>query len=388
MHTLRRKSYNKNMKTFIKIFLFLAAGAGLYWFAFHQTPQEKEFAKTLTAARAGDAQAMERAGDFYLAGEGTKPSPAQALEWYKNAVQKENYNAAWKLAQLYIAGTQTPQNLDEAAGYLQLAAQAGAAPAQNELGRFYEEGLGGIAAHGGQGFFWRFTAAQQGDKTAQQYLEQAQKDQPELFERAAAFFTDLKSAQNGNVEAQLRLAQAYEAGTVVLPNEKETERWLLAAWEENQSPQAGYELAQIYLDKNHPLYDEEKGISLLGQLAQLPYAPAQHALGERAYKEEPANYEDAFAWFSNAAAAGYAPAQYMTGFMLMQGQGMTKSVDLSIKFFRDAAEQNYASAQYVLGQIYYKGLGVPRDKKAGKMWLEKAAENGSVPAQALLETLN
>ena len=376
------------MKTFIKIFLFVAAAGGLYWFAFYQTPQEKEFARTLAAARQGDATAMERVADFYAAGEGTKPNAAQAVEWYKNAAQKENNTAAWKLAQLYIEGKEIPQNLEQAANYVELAAQGGVAAAQNELGRFYREGLGGITAHAGQGFFWRFTAAQQGNKAAQQYLEQAQKDEPELFAKEAAFFTDLKSAENGNGEAQVRVAQAYRAGEVVLPDVTQAENWLLQAWQANKLPQAGYELSQLYLDKTQPLYNEGKGVALLGELAQLPYAPAQYVLGERAYKEEPANYKDAFAWFSNAAAAGYAPAQYMTGFMLMQGQGMTKSEELSIKFFRDAAEQNYASAQYVLGQIYYKGLGVPRDEKAGKMWLEKAAQNGSAPAQALLQTFN
>ena len=78
----------------------------------------------------------------------------------------------------------------------------------------------------------------------------------------------------------------------------------------------------------------------------------------------------------------------MTGFMLMQGQGMTRSVSLATHFFEQAAKQDFPAAQYVLGQIYYKGLGVPTNKKEGKKWLLRAAQNGSLPARVFLENIN
>ena len=130
--------------------------------------------------------------------------------------------------------------------------------------------------------------------------------------------------------------------------------------------------------------DENKALELLGAAAQAKNPSAQYALGERAYKAEPANYQDAFAWFSNAAEGGLAQAQYMTGFMLMQGQGTERSVPLAIEFFKKAANQNDTAAQYVLGQIYWKGLGVPKDKKEGRAWLEKAAAGGNLAARELL----
>ncbi len=375
------------MKTFIKIFLFLALGIGLYWFAFHQTPEQKNFAKTLAEAEQENGEAMLRVGDLYLEGKGTEPNAAQAEAWYRKALTAGSTEAAWKLAQVFIQGKTNPSNLEEAVVYLQVAAQEENAEAQNELGRFYEKGLGGLTAHAGQGLYWRILSAQNGNPKAVSYVKKVQRENPTLYEQEMAFLQDIKLAREGDGSARLRVAQVYQAGDKIAADDKEAEKWLSLAWQENKLPQAGYELAQIYLDTASPLADESKGVALLGELAQQAYPQAQYALGERAYKEEPPNYKDAFAWFSNAASTGYAPAQYMTGFMLMQGQGMTRSVPLSIKFFRDAAEQDYSSAQYVLGQIYYKGLGVSPDKKAGKMWLDRAVENGSVAAQAFLESL-
>ena len=112
-------------------------------------------------------------------------------------------------------------------------------------------------------------------------------------------------------------------------------------------------------------------------------------LSKTAETVDPVNekYEDAFAWFSNAAVAGHPRAQYMTGFMLMQGQGTNRSVPLATEYFEKAALQEDSLAQYVLGQIFWKGLGVPADKKKGRKWLEQAASNGNPAAEAFLESI-
>ena len=371
------------MKTVFKIFLFLAVFAGIYWFAFYQTPEQKEFKKTLAAAQQGEAEAMVRLGDFYLQGKGVQPNKEQATNWYRQAFQKEDSQAAWKLAQVYIQ----EENLEEAAAYLQLAAQDNNAAAQNELGRFYEEGLGGLPVHQGQSFYWRMQAAQNGSKEAEGWLQQKQTQEPDFFTQEESFLANLQAAQQEDISAMAQVAKAYQEGVEVLPDMALAEKWFSKAWEDGKDPQTGYELAQFYLNKENPLSNEEKGVELLAQLAALPYAPAQYTLGERSYQEDPPNYKDAFAWFSNAASNGYAKGQYMTGFMLMQGQGMTRSVALATNFFKQAADQEDASAQYVLGQIYYKGLGVRANKKLGEEWLKRAAKNGSIPAQAFLESI-
>ncbi len=376
------------MKMFCKLTLFVAVFFGIYWFVFYQTPQEKMFARELALAQNGDMQAAMRTADRFKRGEGTKQSGAQAAEWYRQAAVSGEASAAYELAELYLTGETLPKDEEEALAYLHLAAQADEPRAQRELARFYEQGLGGVPVHPGEALFWRFMAAQNGDAESAVILEKARTEQPELYAQVKELEEDLAAARSGDGAARLRAGRVYRAGRPVLTNNEEAARWLTLAWEENHLLQAAYELSEMYRAGTGVEQNPAKAADLLARAAEQSYPAAQYALGEAAYKAEPPNYQDAFAWFSNAAAGGYPQAQYMTGFMLMQGQGTDRSVPLAVKFFRDAAERDHVSAQYVLGQIYVKGLGVAADKNAGKEWLTKAAQNGSRDAQLLLDTLN
>ena len=376
------------MKTFIKILICLLVAYGVYRFVFYKTPQQKAFTQTLTSAQAGDMNAAVQVGKLYASGEGTPQNGEQAAEWFRKAAVDGSNEASWLLAQLYITGVIVPQDLEEALTYLQLSARAGYAASQMELGRFYEQGLAGLPVHPAQALYWRFLAAQNGDKKAQALVQQIEKEDPALFSQIQNFLDTLALAKQGNAASRLETGKAYHTGFPILRDDEQAAFWLTTAWEENQSSEAACELAELYQNGWGVEKNEAKALELLGAAAEKKNPLAQYILGERSYKENPPNYQDAFAWFSNAAEGGNPQAQYMTGFMLMQGQGTSRSVPLAIKFFRDAAEQNHTAAQYVLGQIYWKGLGVPEDKKAGEKWLIRAAENGNASAKALLENKN
>lgn len=372
------------MKKFFFLLVIVLALSGGYYVLFYQSPDEKHFTAALKAARQGNVEAQVQTAYAYEEGKGVTADGQQALHWFRQAALSGDSEALWKCAEIYIQGKLVTSDLEEAVPFLLLAAKQGSVPAQRELSRFYAQGLGGLPKHEGESLYWQFMAAKMGDDTLRQTLQQAQEKNPLLYTQLETFLNDLKKAQEGDTEARLRVGQAYLNGTPVLQNPEESERYLTLVWQENKDPQAGLLLAQNYQSGKILSADESKANAIWNELVSMSYAPAQYALGEMAYQADPPKYEDAFAWFSNAAAGGYAPAQYMTGFMLMQGQGTTSSVPLAITFFRNAAEQNYLSAQYVLGQIYWKGLGVPADKQAGRAWLEKAAANGSEAAQALL----
>ena len=373
------------MKRVLQIGLAILIGAIFYWAFLYKTPEEKHFAATLSLAQKGDVSAQIEVGDLYAQGKGTSQQGEQALSWYRKAALEGNATALWKCADLYIRGQEIAQDLEEAVPFLQLAAKQGNIPAQHELARFYEQGLGGLPKHSAESLYWTFLAAQNGDASAREEIARIKQQDPTLVDNVRRFIEDLEVAQEGEKESQLRVGEAYKQGAPVLANAEEAVYWLDRAWKENHFPQAGYALALLYQTgmEGFPA-DEDRAYKLLGELAQIPYAPAQYTLGELSYTAQPPKYEDAFAWFSNAASNSYAPGQYMTGFMLMQGQGTTRSAPLAITYFRSAAEQGYVDAQYVLGQIYWKGLGVPADKKVGRRWLQRAADNGNVSAQELL----
>lgn len=370
------------MKKALQLLLILAALGGGAWLYFYKSPEEQHFAEVLSLAQQGDLPAQLEVGDLYANGRGVKANGSQAIFWYRKAALEGDLSALWKTAQGYIQGQLVPQDLEEAVPFLMLAAKQNHPAAQRELSRFYEQGLGGLTQSEGEGLFWLFHAAKNGDKTAQQELEQKKLANPQLYAQVEKFVADLTAAEQADPQARFAVGEAYQKGLGILPNREEAERWLTLAWQENKLPQAGLALAQLYEKGSEA--DIQKAASLWNDLAALSYPPAQYVLGERAYGAQPPKYEEAFAWFSNAASGEYAPGQYMTGVMLMQGQGTPGSSALAITFFRSAAQQNYAAAQYVLGQIYWKGLGVAVDKKQGRLWLEKAAQNGNTAAQELL----
>ena len=70
---------------------------------------------------------------------------------------------------------------------------------------------------------------------------------------------------------------------------------------------------------------------------------------------------------------GDASAQYLLGFMYVNGDGVRKDYKKAVKWFTNAADQGHARAQNNLGYRYSKGLGVEKDYKKAVKWFTKAA---------------
>ena len=367
------------MKTFLKIFVGFILSAGLFTFAFYRTPQERAFKQYSQAAATGDVTAALEIARAYANGTGTRPNTALAIEWYRQATARGSAQAAFELAQLY-----TQDNLADAQAaltYLQAAAQAGHIPAQLMLGNWYELGTN-VPQHEGQALFWYQQASQ--NANAQAKLEALRHQNPALYESVLQFVQTLQAAHQKDPQTQLAAGQAYRQGNPILRDDQTAAIWFKKSWENGQNPQAAFELSDQYAKGEGVERDETQAAAWLARAAQLNNPSAQYQLGEQAYADNPPRFADAFAWFSNAAAQGHAPAQYMTGFMLLQGIGTEKSLPLALRFFEQPAQQNNASAQYVLRQIYVKGLGIKADVQTGRRWLERAAENGNQSAAALL----
>lgn len=377
------------MKNFLTFLAGVLIFAGIYWFAFYKTPEVRSFEKTLTAAKQGDADAMLQAGLDYETGTGTPQDGAQAEEYYRQAASAGNTEATYRLGKLYENGTLVAPDLEEAFVYYQVAAAQNFAPAQEALARFYKEGKGGAPAHEGEAVLWWIRAAKQDDKDALQKIKEAQMNDLLLYERVLALDDLLqKPLEELDAAACFDIGNAYRQGNPVARNDEEAFKWFKNAWEKGEGfSQAAVEMAEMYRLGEGVEKDEQKALSLYAQAAELKNPQAQYFLGKRSYESTPPNHTDAFAWFSNAAEQGYAPAQYMTGYMLLQGQGTARSQKLAVDFFTRSAQQDYSAAQYVLGQIYWKGLGIKKNQELGRSWVEKAAQNGNANAQAFLESI-
>jgi len=92
-----------------------------------------------------------------------------------------------------------------------------------------------------------------------------------------------------------------------------------------------------------------------------------------------------------AAVKGYAPAQYLLGFLHEKGYGVEKGFDLALRQYLSAAEGGYAPAQRYVGKRYKRGytigLTVKPNYEKALHWLGRAADQGHPYAQAELGNL-
>lgn len=375
------------MKALFKLIFVLLLVAGIYAFVFYKPPQVRAFEQNLQLAKQGNITAIMVVADAYARGNGVKQNGAEAISWYEKAMAEDNSEAFYQLAKIYQDGLLAPQDTETALAYLRAAAQKGNAKAQNELGSLFQKGLFNLPRSQGEGLLWQLRASAQGHSEAAKEVALASTQTPELFSAVTQFEINLQKAAKEDSPSMFLIGQAYRKGVPVARNDEEAYKWFSRAWEKDQTlSQAAFELAEMNRLGEGTAQDEAQAMEFYNAAALLKNPQAQYYLGTLSYGQNPPNYKDAFAWFSNAAAQGVPEAQYMTGFMLLQGQGMKKSILMAVDFFRQAAQQNHTSAQYVLGQMYWKGLGVKRNLTEGRKWLSLAAENGNESARALLKT--
>jgi serine/threonine protein kinase len=83
-------------------------------------------------AERGNAPAMVKLGDLYLAGQGVERSDELALRMYRGASDRGNAEAHQRLGELYTKGRGVPQNNFQAFAYYTAAVRAGNAAAKSE----------------------------------------------------------------------------------------------------------------------------------------------------------------------------------------------------------------------------------------------------------------
>jgi TPR repeat protein/nucleoid-associated protein YgaU len=90
-------------------------------------------------------------------------------------------------------------------------------------------------------------------------------------------------------------------------------------------------------------------------------------------RDLPTDYPRALAYFSRAAAAGSAPAEYNLGLMCEAGRGTPPDLAAAFGHYERAAWQGLAPAEFNVGNMYASGRGVAPDPFAAVFWLRQAA---------------
>lgn len=92
------------------------------------------------------------------------------------------------------------------------------------------------------------------------------------------------------------------------------------------------------------------------------------------------DFREAVTYFTKAADAGLADAQYYLAVCLETGKGTPLNYAEAARYYLLAAQQGHAWAQNNLYFLFRDGRGVPRDTKQAMSWLRKAAQQNDPDA--------
>ena len=147
-----------------------------------------------------------------------------------------------------------------------------------------------------------------------------------------------------------------------------------------------YQKAFDYLRGENGLpVDTVKAIELYKEAAAMGYAPAQYETYVIYYLEGQKSL--ALEWLLKAANNHYGKACERLFNKYLEGDDVKKDLSESIKWLKKGAESGYADCQDLLGQEYYRGyyeLGLPKDGRLAEYWLGKAAAQNHDHAMTML----
>lgn len=106
----------------------------------------------------------------------------------------------------------------------------------------------------------------------------------------------------------------------------------------------------------------------------LPADSAQALFQQGEAYRKSQQYSQAYSLFHQAAQKDYAPAQVVTGLMLLEGQGVTRDHQQAYSWFLKAANQGDARGQFYVGRCYDRGQGVSRNYRTAVDWYRRSAQ--------------
>ncbi|MGX5200778.1 tetratricopeptide repeat protein [Aliikangiella sp. IMCC44632] len=206
-------------------------------------------------------------------------------------------------------------------------------------------------------------------------LEQADKAyQAKQYEEALELYLPL--AEQGNSDAQARLASMYFWGHGVRKQPSKTYAWSLKAAKQS-NPKGQHMQAYLYENGVFVTQNKRKAIQWYKLAAEQEYAPAMAIMASHYIFAEvlPKNIAKGLQLAKKAAKKDEPMAQYLMGYLY---ETEYKDVRAALKWYQLAAENHYAMAANQIGLIYYQGTGLAgQDLNSAYRWFIIAEELGS-----------
>ena len=182
------------------------------------------------AAELGDQSAELSLASLY---ETRLKDPEKAVEWYQKTAARGDTHSRYVLALHYLHGKGVAQDKDKAMGLLNLAALQGDADAQFMLGQVAEKETPLKQAA---------PATEKPGATAEQGLADA--------ETPGAVYWYTKAAEQGNVQAQMRLSHIYDEGDGVAKDKIEAYFWASLALQETAAQHGNQQTDALMKDRD------------------------------------------------------------------------------------------------------------------------------------------
>ena len=361
--------------------------------------------KELDLANKGNPDSQNNVGIMLWKGKGVAKNYNEAIKFFRYAVDQGNSDASNNLGMMFWSdaddeGGQRQRDNKEALKFFRIAVAKNHPDAYSNLGDMYEGGEG-VDEDKCEAERLNLLAVKYGNLEAQKNLDRL------LFKKEHIL------ANQGNAEAQYKLASMYYDGTGVWrgPNLEEAARWFkLAA--ENGLPKAQNKLGDLYsnvVEMTGVAHDDKEAVRWY-KLAVAKGHPEAHVnLGtmyedgrggvNKDYCEAERLYHLAVKYGNRKAQKnldnllfkkehilanqGNAEAQYKLASMYYSGEGVTQNPEEAVRWCKLAAEQGLPIAQNKLGDLYSNvvTIGVAHDDKEAVRWYRLAVEQGYADAQ-------
>jgi hypothetical protein len=200
---------------------------------------------------------------------------------------------------------------------------------------------------------------------------------------AAAMQGLRKAADFGDGAAMAKIGNLYASGKGVAQDHTEAVNWYRKAAEKN-APEGQFAYADCLREGRGVAKNEEESKKLFALAAAQKHAPALVRVGQMHLSHEPAEKQQAYQCFQQAAEKGHAEGQYELGVCYEKGIGVEKDLGNAVSWYRKSAQAGFADGQLAYGRCLLRGVGVSPSKGLANVWLKLAAKQGKSEAKKLL----
>ncbi len=190
------------------------------------------------------------------------------------------------------------------------------------------------------------------------------------------FKKDMVSALQGNIEAELRVASAYQRGDGITTDAKQAVQWYAKA-AGSGNPEAAVHYGVMLYRGEGTERDLQKAFQWFQRAAveQVPEAMNDVALmyfrGEGVMRDP----VEGVKWMKRAADMGFVPAKAQLGVAYWDGVGTERNREEAIKLFREAARKHNPAALFGLGlRLRHWQCGAAGLQRGGKILSRGGAE--------------